>query len=155
CTTLGLPGGGYPYPDGRYPDNRYPDGRYGDYRQTAEYRNIGREADRYTNLLDRELGLNGGQEITIERILENRAADLLRRTPPQDHRYVFPFPRDQRLSASARRWWDSTDREINRHLSSRQRDVYRYIPSDLERYGRYDVRRYDDRYNRDRRGDDR
>ncbi|HLT48536.1 MAG TPA: hypothetical protein VK002_14985 [Rubricoccaceae bacterium] len=162
CTTFGYPG----YPGGGYPGDRYPGpGRPypgGDYRQTPEYRSIGREADRYTDLLDRELGLNGTQERSIEALLERRAEGLLRNTHPRDHRYVYPFPRDQRLSAAARRWWDDTDREINRYLDRRQRDEYRYIARDLERYGRYDGRRYgrdryydrDGRYDRDgNRGD--
>lgn len=145
CTTLGFPG----YPGDRYPypdDRRYPDPVYGpggDYRSTPEYRSIGREADRYTDFLDRELGLNGGQERSIQIILERRAEDLLRHTDPRDHRYVYPFPRDQRLSATARRWWDDADRDINRYLDPRQRDEYRTIARDLERYGRYDPGRYD------------
>lgn len=150
CTTLGFP---YPddgrYPDGRYPDNRrYPGPVYdrdGDYQQTTEYRSIGRDADAYTDLLDHELGLDGSQESLVERVLERRAEDLLRRTHPRDHRYVYPFPRDPRRSDTARRWWEDADREIERYLDSRQRDEYRYIARDLERYGRYDDRRYDDR----------
>ncbi|MDX1420122.1 MAG: hypothetical protein R3181_09155 [Rubricoccaceae bacterium] len=153
CSTLGYPGG-YPYPGDRYPDGRHGPvyDRHGDVYRTPEYRSVGRDADRYTDLLDRELGLNGGQENTIERILERRAEDLLRRTPPRDHRYVYPFPRGTRLSATARRWWDDADREINRYLDYRQRDEYRYIARDLERYGRYDRHRYerDRRYDRDR-----
>jgi hypothetical protein len=161
CATLGLPDYGYPdgYPDRRYPDDRYPGQGYpGDYHQTTEYRSIGRDAERYTDLLDRELGLNGSQEYSIERVLEGRAERLLRSTHPRDHRYVYPFPRDQRLSDTARRWWDDTDREINRYLDGYQRDEYRYIAGDLERYGRYDGRydrnrRYDDRYRDDDRYD--
>jgi hypothetical protein len=151
CTTLGLPD--YGYPGGRYPDNRrypYPDGGhdpYGDYRRSPEYQSVDRDADRYTDFLDRELGLDGSQERSVEAVLEHRAEDLLRRTHPRDHRYVYPFPRDQRLSGTARRWWDDVDREIERYLDRRQRDEYRYIASDLERYGRYD-----DRYDRQHRG---
>jgi hypothetical protein len=145
CTTLGLPGsypGGYPE-GGRYPDPGY--GRYEDYRNTPEYRSAGRDADRYADLLDRELGLDGRQERDVEILLEQRVEGLLRNTHPRDHRYVYPFPRDQRLSATARRWWDDTDRTLNRYLDARQRDEYRYIARDLERYGRYDRDRYERR----------
>ncbi len=166
CTTLGYPGSGYP--DGRYPDGRYPEGRsprrgpvYGpseDYRTTPQYRSLGRDADRYADLLDRELGLNGSQEAGIEAIIGRRAESLLRSTHPRDHYRVYPFPRDPRLSPTARRWWDDTDREFDRYLDSRQREEYRHIAGDLERYGRYERRRYDDRdgrYDRDDRYGDR
>ena len=140
---------------GRYPDrspNRYPDRHPGpvydqgpDYRSTSQYRHIRRDADRYADLLDRELRLSGRQERAIEHILRERAEDKLRRTHPRDHRQVYPFPRDQRMSRSAQNWWQNTDRQIERHLNRNQRAEYRHIARDLERYGRYEQRRGRDR----------
>lgn len=149
CSTLDpFYTGRAPYPDARYPDNRRaPDyGRHDDYRRTSEYRQVRRDADRYTDFLDRELRLNGRQERAIETLLRRRAEDLLRRTHPRDHRYVYPFPRDGRNRA-ARSFWDRADRDINRILNRRQRDDYRYIARALDRGGERSYRR-----DRDRRG---
>ena len=156
CTSLNdVYNGRYPYPDSRRAPNRGPVyGRTGDYRTTAEYRRLRSDADRYASLLDRELHLNGRQENAIEAVLRQRTEDLLRRTNPRDHYRVYPFPRDERMSGSAKSWWDRTDRDIERVLDRRQRDEYRTIARDLERYGTYDSRRYSDR-GRDNRGNDR
>ena len=147
CTTLYDQYGRYPDRAPRYPD-RHPGPVYDrgpDYRTTSQYRHIRRDADRYADLLDRELRLSNRQERAIETILRRRAEDKLRRTHPRDHRHAYPFPRDQRMSRSAHTWWQNTDRQIERHLNRHQRAEYRYIARDLERYGRYERHRHRDR----------
>ncbi len=101
------------------------------YANTRGYNNIRRDADRYAEFLDRELRLSSRQERDIERLLIDRAADLLRNTRPAYHSRVYPFPRDGR-SSSARGWWDRTDRYIERMMSPRQRQEYRLIVRYLE-----------------------
>ncbi len=156
CTTAGVLGGPYPG-QSRAPrtprpvyDRPGPDRSPNDVRRTAEYRRIRQDAARYANLLKRELRLNNRQESAIQRLLIDRTEHLLQRTRPRDHRNVYPFPRNQRLPRAARSWWNTTDRQIERSLTERQRREYRTIARDLDRDGRYDRRRYE---RRDRDGD--
>ncbi len=117
------------------------------YNNTAEYRYIGRDADRYADFLDRELHLNSRQERDIERLLIDRTQSLLRNTRVGDHNRVYPFPRDNRSHAD-RAWWNRTDDYIGRMLNPYQRDEYRRLVYALDHggapnrpYGGYD---YDD-----------
>lgn len=139
-------------------DHRRDEARRNEARRSQEYNRLRRDARQYTNLLDRELRLNGRQERAIERLLIERAENTLYRSDRRDNRryqqQAYPFPRDTRLSSSAQRWWNGTDRRIERVLDRNQRREYRYIARDLERYGRYD-RRDDRRYERDDRDGDR
>ncbi len=106
------------------------------YTGTAEYHRINGDADRYADLLDRELHLSGRQEHDIERMLVDRTRYLLRETRPSDHRHVYPFPRHER-TRTTERWWNSTDRDIERMLSPRQRQDYRNLVRRLENRGGY------------------
>ena len=119
------------------------------YSDTPEYRRIRRDADRYADLLDRELRLGSRQERDIERLLIDRARDLLRHTPPRYHRSVYPFPRSQRTS-TVRQWWNRTDDLIMRYLDYYQRDRYRALTYSMDRgpYYEYDYD-YRDRYDYD------
>jgi len=116
------------------------------YTSTAEYRSIRRDADRYADLLDRELRLSGRQERNIERLLIDRTRDLLRRTRRRDHYRVYPFPRRDRRN-SVGRWWDRTDRYIEQMLHPRQRNEYRRLVRAIEHQRGYSSE------NRDRDGD--
>lgn len=110
---------------------------------TPEYRRIARDADRYADLLDRELRLSNRQERDIERLLIDRARDMLRNTSVRNHRRLYPFPRGTN-SHAARTWWSRTDRSIERMLHPRQRSEYRSLARYLDRQdgrnGRYDDR---------------
>lgn len=132
-----------PYPG----DNRRPDydDRYG---YAAR---VDRDADAYVDDLDRQLGLSGMQEMAARRIVRDRARDLLRRTSAYEHHRIYPFPRGANWDASeVRRFWEDTDRQIERVLNARQRDEYRRRYAD-----RYDDGYYrNGDYRRDRRRDD-
>lgn len=139
-----------PWPDnGGRPRSGYP----GDARSTAEYRRVPADADRYAERLDERLDLSVTQERSVERVLRERAHDLLRRTPPRDHDHVYPFPRSER-NPSVRRWWDGTDLAVSRVLTPRQREEHRDFLHGRDRYDwndqndeRYEGRRYNDRGN--------
>lgn len=130
----------------------YESGHYDHYNDTPEYRRIRRDANRYADLLDRELRLTGSQERNIERLLRDRARHLLRSTRPSRHYRVYPFPRNVR-SRVVREWWNRTDQSIMRMLSHRQRAEYRRLTRSMDRHQgySYDYDR-DDRRNRGRGG---
>ena len=158
CTSLyDIADGAYGTPDSRrYPDSRYPDdyGRNDDYRTTSEYRSVERDVDRYTDRLDRALRLSTSQERRVEALLRDRTYDLLRRTRRDEHRYVYPFPRNDN-DRYTQRWWDDTDRAIEGVLDRRQRDEHRRLTRGYGYNDRYDRNddRYDDRNRRDDDGD--
>lgn len=117
-----------------YPDIRYPAPNRGepvyernrDVRRTAEWRRADNDARRYAHRLDRDLGLTTRQEHRIRDLLEGRTYDLLYRTSPRDHRYVYPFPRSYDRAGAAN-WWERTDRLIDRQLDRYQRAEYQYL----------------------------
>ena len=94
-------------------------------------RRLERDADRYTDALDRQLRLSKRQEQRIERTLVNRSYDLVVRNGAR----AYPFPRTERGRLGG--WWSETDRAITQHLSREQRRAY---------FGGYSVR--DDRRHR-------
>ena len=118
------------------PRSRYPDSR------TDRYdTDVRRGADRYLRDVDRAVRLDRRQEQDIGRLLEDRAYDFTRRGGYDRDRYAeSPFPRGRDASREVERWWDDTDRAIERRLDRRQRDEYRRF-----------VRRFEDRRYQDRR----
>jgi len=153
CTAIGPAYGGYP----TYPASTgYPDGGYdrpGDYRSTVEWRTLDRDAARYAREVDRAVGLRGRQSREVEQLVRDRARRLLQQTPPRTHRAVYPFPRNER-NATARRWWDDTDRAIERTLNSRQRDLYRRFTRGGYGSGGYNGGHHNDGYYNDGRSND-
>jgi len=131
CVGLGL--------DDLYRDVERWDPRTSDSRTDRYDRDVRRDVDRYLRDVDRAVRLDRRQEQEIGRILEDRAYDFTRRYD-RDRYVESPFPRDRVSSREAERWWDDTDRAIERRLERRQRDAYREF-----------VRRFDDRRYRDRR----
>lgn len=118
------------------PRSRYPDSRTDRYDS-----DVRRDVDRYLRDVDRAVRLDRRQEQDIGRLLEDRAYDFTRRGR-SDRYYETPFPRGRDASREVQRWWNDTDRAIERRLDRRQRDDYRRF-----------VRRFDDRRSRDRRDD--
>jgi hypothetical protein len=159
CATYNPAYGGLPFP---FPgDDGYGRrGDYGDYGRTNEWRRLDNDANRYANDVDRAIGISSSEERAVSRVVRDRARQLLQRTHPQEHRYVYPFPRND-YDGSSRSWWSSTDRSVERVLSSQNRREYRaWVNGDY--YGGYNNRdgyyngRYDDdyrgrRYEEDRR----
>ena len=110
------------------------------------YHRVDRDARGYVNHLDYYLRLTHRQERRINRLLKNRAYDLLDRTARSEHYRVYPFPRNygRKTHRIARRWWHETDRRIENLLSRRQIREYRAL-TDRDYYDNDRRRdRYDD-----------
>lgn len=127
CSTFGH--------QARFPDARLPDTRRApDVRRagTAVHTRAARDADRYVQVLDRQLRLNRSQERRIHRLLTDRAYDRVARRSARDQARTYPFPRrvEDRHNRS---WWRSTDRQIERLLDRRQKRIYRDIVRSFER----------------------
>ena len=99
---------------------------------------VQRDAQDYVRDMDREVRLETQQRRQIESLLTSRAARVTSRD--------YPFPRERATSRTAEDWWAETDRQIERQLTSRQRDAYRDFVYRIE--DRYHDR-YDDRYDDD------
>ena len=95
----------------------------------AYHDRVAYDVDDYVDFLGRRLHLSRRQEVRIRRDLERRTHHLLERTHPRDRRYVYPFPRrfEHERNRAVARWWDHTDRRIERLLTHRQRAEYRYL----------------------------
>lgn len=147
CLGLGL--------DDLYRDVERWDPRTSDSRTDRYDTDVRRDVDRYLRDVDRAVRLDRRQEQEIGRILEDRAYDFTRRGRYDRDRYVdSPFPRGRTSSREVERWWDDTDRAIERRLQRRQRDDYREF---VRRYDRYDDgrrSRRDTRWERRDRDDD-
>ncbi|MGB3542134.1 hypothetical protein [Rubrivirga sp.] len=105
-----------------------------------------RGVDRYVREVDRAVRLDRRQEERVRDVLYDRSyrfEDRYRRS-----RVESPFPRRARASREVDRFWNDTDRAIERQLRGRQRREYRRF---TQRFERDRDRRYD---RRDRRGDD-
>lgn len=136
CVGLGL--------DDLYRDIERWDPRTADSRSDRYGTDVRRDVDDYLRDVDRAVRLDRRQEQEIGRVLEDRAYDFERRSG-RDRYAESPFPRGRSASRDVERWWDDTDRAIERRLERRQRDAYR----DFVR--RYDDRRYDRSGRRDTR----
>jgi hypothetical protein len=82
-------------------------------------------------------------------MLNDRTHHMMRNTRPPNRAHVYPFPReyDRAPNRTVRRFWTHADRDLERMMTRRQRDEFRWLKDRGSR-----DRRYDDR--RDRRYDD-
>ena len=142
-----------------------------DTREVHRYRDqVDRDVYRYVRWMNRELDLYREQARDLDRVLRQRTHNLLDHTRTSDYYRVYPFPRQdwRAMSRTTQRWWEDTDRLIERRLTYRQGRRYRYLVEN-RRQGRRDDRprrrrgdrwddddRYEDdgRYDNDDRGDD-
>jgi hypothetical protein len=95
-------------------------------RSAALYRRADSDAQRYVREVDRAVRLSRHQQRELRVLLHERTHHLLDRTRPVDHALVYPFPRRAgERERTVRRFWQDTDRAIERTLSSSPRRAYR------------------------------
>ncbi|CAN5601911.1 hypothetical protein BH23BAC4_BH23BAC4_00520 [soil metagenome] len=115
----------------------------------ADERRVERDVNNYVNQMHRQLRLDRNQQQRISSILHQRTWDTMRhrndrvRHPRDRHpgdrnaRAMYPFPRHAHADNRQKQdWWRATDRSLERHLSRRQVEEYRYMTGEYRRDSR-------------------